>query len=265
MSKNCLILAPPLCGARVLAKHLVNVGYSAGPRCLPSRLDPSESSFEDEQTVYLNAKLFAEHKSVNSWNHAANDNAFSFFLDFKPQQVTWPNALAAPVLLAMQQKQPWVRKDPQFIFTCRYWKMNVWETSPNRPSGVFIARYPVDWIAAIMSRCDEGIWPHIPKDVDYLAGLWVDYMEHMMRILDTPSCAASAMVLTLDHLCLPEWQQKLSLHLGLSTQLMPDIQANHIRHSSRRDLQRADRNLAEIWNRWQWLVLRSGNGIEKPA
>jgi len=266
MAKNCLIFAPPLCGARALASHLVSEGYSPGPRCLPSRMDPSASSFEDEQTVYLNAKLFAEHKAANAWNQAVADNPFSFFLDFKTDPVTWPKSIAAPVLLAMQTQQPWVRKDSQFIYTIRYWKANVWEVSPIKPLGVFLARYPVDWIASVLHRCDH-VWPHIPKDVDYLSGLWVDYMEHMMRILENPVCAANSIVLTLDHLCLAEWQQKLLARLELSrSNTMPSIQANNIRHCSRRDLQRADHSLMEVWNRWQWLVLKgNGNAVAVSA
>lgn len=251
-------MAPPLCGARPLARHLAGRGYSAGVRCLPSRLDPSESSFEDEQTVYLNAKLFEKHKSMTGWNRAACDNAFSFFLDYPGSPADWSKSLAAPVLLALQQQQPWFRKDPQFVFTLRYWKANIWEIHKNCPCGVFLSRYPLDWVASIMYRCDEGIWPHIPKDVDYLTGLWTDYMEHMLRVLENPACAERSIVLTLDQLCLPEWQEKVSRHLRLPTLDMPGLQASKIRRQGRRDRSLLSRPVRQLWERWQWLALRSG-------
>lgn len=260
MSKNCLLLAPPLCGARVLAGHLVDSGYSAGKKCLASRLDPSLSSFEDEQTVYLNAKLFAPHKAQNLWNQDPQDNPFSFFLDMQVPGFAWPKAVADPVILSLRTDVPWVRKDPQFIFTCRYWK-SIWSKWPDMPQIVMLNRFPLDWIAAVMSHCDDGVWPHIPKDISYLSGLWVDYTEHMMAILRNPE-AKDAIVLTLDHLCLPEWQKKLSGKLQLQTDLMPGFDVTKMRHVIRRDMQRMDPQLKVLWDRWQWLVLRShGSGL----
>lgn len=260
MPKNCLILAPPLCGARWLATHLVEQGYHAG-KSLPSRLDPSVPSHEDAQLVYLNTKLFEAHKARTEWNKQPEDNGFAFCMDMPTPDRVWPTHVAAPVLLGMQQHQPWVRKDPQLIFTFNDWVTNVWsQCAPeDLPLVVLVSRFPVDWMASVFAGCDEGKWPHIPKDPDYFTGLWLDYMQHMMAIIKQPEFSGRVVASTLDHLCTRAHQAMLNDKLGLRPEAMPGMDVTKIRHNSRRDTIRISKELSHVWSEWQWVVLQTGS------
>lgn len=257
MSRNCLILAPPLCGARALARQLVERGYDPG-RCLPSLMDPSVSSYEDEQVVYLNARLFGSQKAMNIWNHDPRFNALSFFLDSKMMSVQWPRHLAAPAVVGLGKK-PWVRKDPQFIFTWRHWQENVWNLCPeeNRPLVVMLLRYPTDWFNAIFARIDSGVWAGVPKDMDYFRGLWLECAEQMLRTARCKELEGRVFVMTLDHLCISEFQIKLATSLGLASVDMPCLDVSQIRHASGHQLDKLDETLGETWDRWQWTALRN--------
>ena len=257
MPKNCLILAPPLCGARALARQLVECGYDPG-RCLPSLLDPSLSSYEDEHTVYLNARLFESQKATNIWNHDPRFNALSFFLGNRTLAVNWPRHIAAPALIGMGKK-PWVRKDPQFIFTWRHWQENVWRLMPeeDRPIVVMLLRYPTDWISAVFARIDLGVWRGAPKDVDYFRGLWLECAEQMLRIAQRQDLAGRVFAMTLDHLCIAEFQLMLASSLGLTCKDMPCLDVSQIRHSSGHQVETLDETMGDTWDRWQWTSLQN--------
>lgn len=80
-----------------------------------------------------------------------------------------------------------------------------------------------------------------------------------MAILRNPE-AKNAIVMTIDHLCLPAWQQKIAVALDLPTTEMPDVDVSKMRHTMRRDLTALDPQLRLLWDRWQWLVLRTQPG-----
>lgn len=270
MLHNCVVLAPPLCGARMLVRQLAETFcMDPGSKLLPCGYDPSLSSYEDAPTAHLNSRLFAHHKLINNWNLGSARNPFSFFLDHAAARQIWRPELAAVILLRMEERQPWIRKDPQFCYVLPYWLLNVWHSGTALPRFVVLIRPPDDWINAIFSRCVPGAWPDLPKDVSHFVGLWLDYARHLLRLLHDPAVAGNAIVLTLEDLCHQAGHERLQQHLGVSQfERLSLLDSSKIRHLSRRhDLLGSNRILEIMWDCWLKILRASGsskNGLALP-
>ena len=270
MLHNLVVLAPPLCGARMLVNQLMeHYCYDPGSNCHPCGYDVSQSSYEDVQTTYLNASLFSWHKMQNTWNHDPAMNPFTFFLDMKVGQPLWRDATAAPVLLRMQQRQPWVRKDPQFVYVTPYWIKHVWKLPALLPKFLVLIRPPSDWVNAIFHRCVPGAWPSIPKDIDYFIGLWMDYMNHLLCLMRNADVAQRTMVMTLECLCDPAEQERLQKHLNSPSPIrFSALDISKVRHLSRMKGHVIGNQTAEVlWSYWIRILRESApntNGLVLP-
>ena len=240
-----------------------------GGQMLPCGYDPSLSSYEDASTAKYNSRLFAHHKLINNWNLNPSLNPFSFFLDHAAARQVWRPEYAAALLLRMEDRQPWIRKDPQFCYVLPYWHLNVWNSAATLPRFIVLIRPPDDWINAIFARCVPGAWPDLPRDTIYFVGLWLDYARHLLRLLRDPGVAANSIVLTLEDMCHSEGQDRLLQHLGVTKfERLSLLDSSKIRHLSRRqDLLGSNRMLEIMWDCWLKILRASGsskNGLALP-
>ena len=161
-------------------------------------------------------------------------------------------------MLGLKHK-PWVRKDPQLVFTWKHWCENVWNMVPleDLPLVVMVLRYPMDWFNAIFARIDSGVWPGVPKDMAYFSGLWIDYATHMLDIAHRLDAEGRVFVTVLDHLCISEMQRRLSSVLGFPGREMTCFDVTKIVHSSGQQVEKLDEITGELWDKWRWLAVES--------